>query len=136
MREYRGGVFMIGKRIRYWTMNSWNESKSLAYNMKIYNIFPIKYRHDIYALMDEPDAYSTVNCLISAFTHKYNYKWQAGFNGRSGGYLVLYSGGVRDGRPYCQPGLDIEDKDVPAEVKKDFRKLAVDIYKAVLDDVK
>lgn len=127
---------MIGKRIRYWTMNSWNESKSLAYNMKIYNIFPIKYRHDIYALMDEPDAYSTVNCLISAFTHKYNYKWQAGFNGRSGGYLVLYSGGVRDGRPYCQPGLDIEDKDVPAEVKKDFRKLAVDIYKAVLDDVK
>ena len=117
-------------------MNSWNESKSLAYNMKIYNIFPIKYRHDIYALMDEPDAYSTVNSLIYAFEHKYNYKWQAGFNGRSGGYLVLYSGGVRDGRPYCQPGLDIEDKDVPAEVKKDFRKLAVDIYKAVLDDVK
>lgn len=29
---------MIGKRIRYWTMNSWNESKSLAYNMKIYII--------------------------------------------------------------------------------------------------
>ena len=104
--------------------------------MKIYNIFPMKYQNAVYALMDEPDAYSTVNCLISAFTHKYNYKWQAGFNGRSGGYLVLYSGGVRDGRPYCQPGLDIEDKDVPAEVKKDFRKLAVDIYKAVLDDVK
>ena len=127
---------MIGKRIRYWTMNSWNKSKSLAYNMKIYNIFPMKYQNAVYALMDEPDAYSTVNCLISAFTHKYNYKWQAGFNGRSGEYLVLYSGGVRDGRPYCQPGLDIEDKDVPAEVKKDFRKLAVDIYKAVLDDVK
>ena len=127
---------MIGKRIRYWTMNSWNESKSLAYNMKIYNIFPIKYRHDIYALMDEPDAYSTVNSLIYAFEHKYNHRWQAGFNGRSCGYLVLYSGGVRDGRPYCQLGLDIEDKDVPAEVKKDFRKLAVDIYKAVLEKVK
>ena len=127
---------MIGKRIRYWTMNSWNESKSLAYNMKIYNIFPMKYQNAVYALLDEPDAYSTVNCLISAFTHKYNYKWQAGFNGRSGGYLVLYSGGIRDERTYCQPGLDIEDKDVPAEVKKDFRKLAVDIYKAVLDDVK
>lgn len=127
---------MIGKRIRYWTMNSWNKSKSLAYNMKIYNIFPMKYQNAVYALMDEPDAYSTVNCLISAFTHKYNYKWQAGFNGRSGGYLVLYSGGIRDGRPYCQPGLDIEDKDVPAEVKKDFRKLAVDIYKDVLEKVK
>ena len=127
---------MIGKRIRYWTMNSWNESKSLAYNMKIYNIFPIKYRHDIYALMDEPDAYSTVNSLIYAFEHKYNYKWQAGFNGRSCGYLVLYSGGVRDGVPYSKLGVNIEDNEVPAEVKKDFRKLAVDIYKAVLEKVK
>ena len=127
---------MIGKRIRYWAMNSWNGSKSLAYNMKIYNIFPMKYIHSIYDLMDEPDAYFTVNSLISAFEHKYNYKWQAGFNGHSGGYLVLYSGGIRDGVPYCQPGLDIKDNEVPAEVKKDFRKLAVDIYKAVLEEVK
>ena len=127
---------MIGKRIRYWTMNSWNGSKSLAYNMKIYNIFPMKYIHSIYDLMNEPDAYFTVNSLISAFEHKYNYKWQAGFNGHSGGYLVLYSGGIRDGVPYCQPGLDIKDNEVPAEVKKDFRKLAVDIYKAVLEEVK
>ena len=127
---------MIGKRIRYWAMNSWNGSKSLAYNMKIYNIFPIKYRHSIYNLMNEPDAYFTVNSLISAFEHKYNYKWQAGFNGHSGGYLVLYSGGIRDGVPYCQPGLTIEDNEVPTEVKKDFRKLAVDIYKTVLEEVK
>lgn len=127
---------MIGKRIRYWAMNSWNGSKSLAYNMKIYNIFPMKYIHSIYDLMNEPDAYFTVNSLISAFEHKYNYKWQAGFNGHSGGYLVLYSGGIRDGVPYCQPGLDIKDNEVPAEVKKDFRKLAVDIYKAVLEEVK
>lgn len=127
---------MIGKRIRYWAMNSWNGSKSLAYNMKIYNIFPMKYIHSIYELMNEPDAYFTVNSLISAFEHKYNYKWQAGFNGHSGGYLVLYSGGIRDGVPYCQPGLDIKDNEVPAEVKKDFRKLAVDIYKAVLEEVK
>ena len=127
---------MIGKRIRYWAMNSWNGSKSLAYNMKIYNIFPMKYTHSIYDLMNKPDAYFTVNSLISAFEHKYNYKWQAGFNGHSGGYLVLYSGGIRDGVPYCQPGLDIKDNEVPAEVKKDFRKLAVDIYKAVLEEVK
>lgn len=128
---------MIGKRIRYWTMNSWNESKSLAYNVKIHNIFPIKYRHAIYALMDDgQDISYKINVLIHAFEHKYNYKWQAGFNGRSGGYLVLYSGGIRDGVPYCQPGLDIKDNEVPAEVKKDFRKLAVDIYKAVLEEVK
>lgn len=127
---------MIGKRIRYWTMNSWNGSKSLAYNMKIYNIFPRKYQDAVYALIDSTDAYSGVNSLIYNFERKHNYRWQAGFNGRSCGYLVLYSGGIRDGVPYCQPGLDIEDNEVPAEVKKDFRKLAVDIYKAVLEDIK
>ena len=127
---------MIGKRIRYWTMNSWNRSKSLAYNMKIYNIFPEKYQDAVYALLDDPDGYNVVNILINDFAYKHNYRWQAGFNGRSGGYLVLYSGGIRDGKSYCQPGLDIDDKDVPAEVKKDFRKLAVDIYMAVLDNVK
>ena len=47
-----------------------------------------------------------------------------------------FTGGIRDGVPYCQPGLDIKDNEVPAEVKKDFRKLAVDIYKAVLEEVK
>lgn len=127
---------MIGKRIRYWTMNSWNESKSLAYNMKIYNIFPMKYQSEVYAFMDNPEAYSGVNSLIYAFERKYNHKWQAGFNGRSGGYLVLYSGGIRDGVPYCQSGLDIKDNEVPAEVKKDFRKLAIDIYKTVLEEIK
>lgn len=131
---------MIGKRIRYWTMNSWNLSKSLAYNMKIYNIFPGKYQNDIYALMDNPEVSSGVNCrindIIYAFEHKYNHKWQAGFNGQSDGYLVLYSGGIRDGIPYSQPGLNIEENEVPTEVKKDFRKLAVDIYKLVLEEVK
>lgn len=127
---------MIGKRIRYWTMNSWNLSKSLAYNMKVYNIFPGKYQNDIYVLMDEPDAYLGVNHLIAKFGSKYNYKWQAGFNGRSGGYLVLYTGGIRDGVPYVQPGLNIEDNEVSTEVKKDFRKLAVDIYNLVLEKVK
>lgn len=127
---------MIGKRIRYWTMNSWNLSESLAYNMKVYNIFPGKYQNAVFALMDKPEVYSGVNRLISAFEHKYNYRWQAGFNGRSGGYLVLYSGGIKDGFPYSQPGLSIEDDEVPTEVKKDFRKLAVDIYKLVLEEVK
>lgn len=128
---------MIGKRIRYWTMNSWNESKSLAYNMKVYNIFPKKYQNDIYVLMDnEPRIFSGVNSLIDAFEYKYNYRWQAGFNGRSDGYLVLYSGGIRDGVPYCQPGLDIEENEVPARVKRDFRKLAIDIYKLVLKEIK
>ena len=127
---------MIGKRIRYWTMNSWNESKSLAYNMKIYNIFPTKYQDAIYAMDDDQDIFYKIKLLMHTFEHKYNYKWQAGFNGRSGGYLVLYSGGIRDGIPYSKPGVNIEDNEVPAEVKKDFRKLAVNIYKAVLEEVK
>lgn len=127
---------MIGKRIRYWTMNSWNLSKSMAYNMKVYNIFPSKYVNTIYDMLNDPSAYLEVNHLIANFDAKYNYKWQVGFNGRSGGYLVLYSGGIKDGVPYSQPGLNIEDNEVPTEVKKDFRKLAIDIYKLVLEEVK
>ena len=33
---YNMRKFAILKRIRYWTMNSWNENSSLAYNMKVY----------------------------------------------------------------------------------------------------
>lgn len=33
-----------------------------------------------------------INELINEFGHKHNYRWQAGFNGRSSGYLVLYQG--------------------------------------------
>lgn len=117
-------------RTRYYTMNSWNGSTSLAYNLKIYNVIDRELQDACYELLDVDYFYEDyINPLIHEFDRKYNYEWQAGFNGRSGGYLVLYIGGIKDGRVYCKPGLNIEENEVPAEVKKDFRKLAVDIVK-------
>ena len=118
------------KRTRYYTMNSWNLSESLAYNLKIYNVIDKELQNACYDLLNVDYFYEDyINPLIEEFDRKYNYEWQAGFNGRSGGYLVLYTGGIVDGRIYCKPGRNIEEDEVPAEVKKDFRKLAVDIVK-------
>ena len=118
-------------RTRYYTMNSWNNSTSLAYNLKIYNVIDRELQDACYELLNVDYFYENyINPLIHEFDRKYNYEWQAGFNGRSGGYLVLYIGGINeDGRVYCKPGLNIEDDEVPAQVKKDFRKLAIDIVK-------
>ena len=118
------------KRIRYYTMNSWNLSKSLAYNLKIYNVIDRELKSKVYDLLSVDEVYQEhINPLLYAFDRKYNYEWQAGFNGRSGGYLVLYRGGIIDGRIFCKAGCNIEDDEVPPEVKRDFRRLAISIVK-------
>lgn len=118
------------KRIRYYTMNSWNLSKSLAYNLKVYNVIDRKLQSKVYDLLSVDEVYQDyINPLIYEFDRKYSYEWQAGFNGRSGGYLVLYRGGIKEGRIFCKVGHNIEDDEVPPEVKKDFRRLAISIVK-------
>lgn len=127
------------KRIRYWTMNSWNRNSSLAYNMKVYNLTEdSKIKEKLYELLDEEKGLSlfcTINSLIERFGNFYNYEWQAGFNGRSSGYLVLYSGGIDEesGRVYTS-GRDIKESEVPSEVKKRFRDLALSIQKAAIQE--
>lgn len=118
------------KRTRYWTMNSWNRSSSLTYNLKVYNVVNSELQSKVYELIDTEDFYDEINFMIRDFRVFHNYEWQAGFNGRSGGYLVLYKGGRNeDGTVYCRPGLHITENEVPAQVKKDFRNLAVNIVK-------
>lgn len=46
---------MLGKRIMYPTMNSWNNEYAPAYNMKIYDVIPkknIKTKQCLYTLMN------------------------------------------------------------------------------------
>ena len=122
------------KRIMYYTMNSWNRSKSLAYNLKIYNVIDPNLQNKMYELLEVRDIYIPINQLIYEFNSLFDYEWQAGFNGRSGGYLVLYKGGRNpDGRIFCRCGLNISLEDVPTEVKKAFRRLAIDIVKTAED---
>lgn len=118
------------KRIRYYTMNSWNESESLAYNLKVYNVVDDKLQSKVYDLMEAEDFYDEINELIWCFDVSHNYEWQAGFNGRSGGYLVLYKGGIlENGHTFTSAGTNIYENDVPTHVKKAFRQLAIDIVK-------
>jgi len=83
------------ERIRYNTMNSWNAATAPAYNLKVYNVADKDLQDKIFELMDCEDFYDDINCLISEFDRENDYAWQAGFNGRSGGYLVLYKGGKK-----------------------------------------
>jgi hypothetical protein len=162
------------KRIRYNTMNSCNQSEAPAYNLKVHKIVDDKLQNKVFELMECEDFYDDINGLIADFDRQNDYEWQAGFNGRSGGYLVLYKGGkytkhlTKDdfksdngynGRVYISdryhwmnyeeakklnlvdreiltgiysnPGKNIEDDEVPANVLRAFRKLAIDIVKSV-----
>ena len=83
------------KRMRYNTMNSWNRSTAPAYNLKVHNVVDSKLQDKVYELMECEGFYDEINDMIADFDRENDYSWQAGFNGRSGGYLVLYRGGKK-----------------------------------------
>ena len=117
------------KRIRYYTMNSWNLSTAPAYNLKIYNVINNDLQDKVFELLECKDYHFQVSQLINDFDLENDYNWQAGFNGRSGGYLVLYQGGIKDNKVFSTPGKGIENNEVPGDVLKRFRKLAINIIK-------
>ena len=156
------------KRIRYYTMNSWNQATAPAYNLKIYNVINKKLQDKVFGLMECEELWEEIRWRISDFNENNDYDYQAGFNGRSGGYLVLYEGGKRlsGHKSYCincgqrnyettqesghnicgkcgekkrvnhisytvytSPGISIDERTVPTNVLKSFRRLALDIVK-------
>lgn len=90
-------INFLKNHFRYHTMNSWNKSTSYANNVKIYNLgLTREQENQIYELLETEGGYDNINFLIEEFESDHDYKWQVGFNGRSGGYLVLYQGGRKD----------------------------------------
>lgn len=108
------------KRIMYDTMNSWNNEQAPAYNMKIYNLgLPRDLENRLYEIIGLDGAYDAINDLVYDFDYDMrDYGYSAGFNGRSGGYLVLYKNGTSRG---------FGAKEAPAAVLRAFRRLALDI---------
>lgn len=87
-------VAFLKGHYRYFTMRSWNRSTSYANDMKIYNLdLPHEIKDKLYDMLDVDDVWFRLNLLKEDFAIAHNHQWQAGWNGRSGGYLVLYSGG-------------------------------------------
>lgn len=80
---------------RYSTMNTWNGVSSYAVTIKVSRLnLTHEERLACYDLMQCAGAYeeSGFNATLNWFDHRHNFRWQAGINGRSGGYAVLYQG--------------------------------------------
>lgn len=129
------------KRIYYDTANSWNGEKSLAYNLKIYNVIRPELRDRAYEIYTDEnlanELFEEISFLIDDFTAANKYAYTAGFNGRQGGYLVLYKSSRvvnYDSQGNASARLNtsmigLDEKDVPGDVKRRFAKLARDIVK-------
>ena len=80
---------------RYATLNTWNGVSSYAVNIKVHRLnLTHEQRLACYNLMECEDAYQESNFYATTdwFARRHNFRWKIGFNGRSGGYAVLYQG--------------------------------------------
>lgn len=96
MRSRESMAAYLGEHFRYPTANAWNNATSYACNMKIHSAgLPASITDQLYQLTQTDQFYSVLERKLRAFAEKHRYEWQAGWNGRSGGYLVLYQGGLK-----------------------------------------
>ena len=98
-------VKYLRQHFRYYSMNSWNKSTSYANNIKLYNIDKPDCVDDdtFWEMIGLTEWQEKLSDLLEDFGRKYDWNWQAGINGRSGGYVVLYKGGIKPSgyKSYC-----------------------------------
>ena len=105
-KRYREAMTaFLKKHFRYNTMNSWNRSTSYANCIKLYNIDkPEDINSDTWwEMLWITEWQEKLSDLLEDFGRKHEWQWQAGINGRSGGYVVLYRGGIKPSgyKSYC-----------------------------------
>ena len=105
-KRYRETMIRFLKtHFRYNTMNSWNRSTSYANTIKLHNVEkPQAVDSDTWwGILWITDWQEKLNDMLEDFGRKHNWQWQAGINGRSGGYVVLYQGGIKPSgyKSYC-----------------------------------
>ncbi len=90
-------ITYLKKHLRYDTMSSWNRSTSYANNIKLYNFDkPDGIDDDTWGeMLSISEWQERLSDLLEDFGRMHNWLWQAGINGRSGGYVVLYRGGIK-----------------------------------------
>lgn len=104
LRSRSGMTRFLKEHFRYYTMNSWNRSQSYACNLKLYGLgLETEIENKLYDLIQTQEFFCAQKQMLDAFGKKYQYRWQAGMNGRSGGYLVLYQGALKPTgyKSYC-----------------------------------
>lgn len=79
----------IKNHYTYYTMSSWNRERSIANNVKVHNL---RLDGDCWRalVLLNADEYFDVNEMIREWEYEHS-SYSVGFNGRSGGYLVLYN---------------------------------------------
>lgn len=96
LRSRREMTDYLRNHFRYPTMNSWNQATSYACNLKIHRLgLAAEITSKLFDMLDTQEFYDLRAETIGAFNQAHDFHWQAGFNGRSGGYLVLYQGELR-----------------------------------------
>jgi len=104
MRSKKAMINFLSNHFRYNTMNSWNASTSYANNLKIHKLgLSSDIENKLFEMIEMDAFYDALHNIIRDFGKNHNHNWQAGFNGKSGGYLVLYMGGSKlsEHRSYC-----------------------------------
>ena len=95
----------LKKHYRYNTMNSWNRSTSYANNIKLHQIDkPEDIDNDTWwEMLWITEWQEKLSDLLEDFGRRHEWNWQVGINGRSGGYVVLYRGGIKPSgyKSYC-----------------------------------
>lgn len=105
LRSRKEMTAYLQNHFRYDTMNSWNAATSYACNLKIHKLgLCYEIERKLYELLDTTEFFFLRQDLMDAFDEAHDFRWQVGMNGRSGGYLVLYEGGIKPTghRSYCR----------------------------------
>lgn len=104
-------IAYLKNHFRYDTMNSWNASTSYANCIKITHLNGLtkEDRDACFDMLEVDEAFDDMRFMMQDFERMQDHRWGMGTNGRSGGYIVLYSGGVNDkGNKCIYPGKGVD----------------------------
>jgi len=88
-------IEFLRTHFRYDTMSSWNRVTSYANCIKIHALGLESSEEDrAFEMLDVPDAFNGIHLLLRRWAIDREWRYQVSFNGQSGGYLVLYQGGL------------------------------------------
>jgi len=94
-RNREAMIAFLEGHFRYHTMNSWNRATSYANCVKIHRLNLTREQMDkAWAMRDMEEVFDAIHGIIQEWSVEHDWRWQVGFNGRSGGYLVLYQGSL------------------------------------------
>ena len=105
MRSKEAMAKFLSSHQRYSTMSSVNRQESYANTVKLHSLGICGTQLDkAYDLISMDGLLDQISFPIQEFTEEMNGAYTVGFNGRSAGYMVLYSGEYYDPgyKSYCQ----------------------------------